>query len=593
VNSWYGGPEPQRTYQLHGEIHADGQTLVLFGLGDVTQVVGRLRLLTPHFSQTPDGQGLQIPLRWPVVVQLAGEFGSAWRPGPRLQAWIYEQVQLRNAAPELTVSVNEGAPPPRSYQVTGARLIAAGLSALICDDPGTGKTLTTLLGLMQLRAQGSLPLAGPMLVVCPASVIDPWIDAARRWTPLRVAAWRGAPATRRRLLDARNDLLVVSYGTLVKDADPDEPERLAPLRRLAPAALVVDECHLIKNPSSLRSRAVRKLGRAATAVIPLSGTPITHHTGDLHPTLQTMDHVSWPSRERYAERYLDAVPGDYSENVLGINAAREPEFRMALHGQYRRLAKADVLTELPPKVYSERIVTLPPAARKAYDAMAKDMLAELDNGQEIKAFEVVVQLQRLLQLACASADVSVTRGPDIDEITGEPKEHTHITLREPSWKVDGLMEVLDERPDKQVVVFAPSKQLVVLGGERAAKEGRCVGYVVGGQSARERTAAVNAFQAGELDVLCATTGAGGVGITLTAASTNVFLQRPWSFNEALQAEDRTHRLGSEIHDSIEIIDIVAEKTIDQQVRDVMKRKAGALAELLQDQRIVTQFLGGR
>lgn len=593
MNVFYGGPEPTRAYQLHGEIHADGRTLVLFGLGDLAQVVGRLRLLTPHFGQTPDGQGLQIELRWPIVVQLAGEFGSAWRPGPRLQAWIYEQVQVRNAAPELTVAVNDGAPPPRSYQETGARLIAAGLSALICDDPGTGKTLTTLLGLMQLRANGALPLAGPMLVVCPASVVDPWIEAARRWTTFRVAAWRGTPTARRRLLDARNDLLVTSYGTLAKDADPDEPDRLAPLRRLAPVALVVDECHLIKNPSSLRSRAVRKLARGARSVIPLSGTPITHHTGDLHPTLQAMDHVSWPSRERYAERYLDAVPSDYTEDVLGINQLREPEFRMALHGQYRRLAKADVLTELPPKVYSERIVTLPPAARKAYDAMAKDMLAELDNGQEIKAFEVVVQLQRLLQLACASADVSVTYGPDVDELTGELKEHTHITLREPSWKVDGLMEVLEERAGKQTVVFAPSKQLVVLGGERAAKEGHRVGYVVGGQSARERTAAVNAFQAGELDVMCATTAAGGVGITLTAADANVFLQRPWSFNEALQAEDRTHRIGSEVHASVEIIDIVAENTIDAQVRDVMKRKAGALAELLQDQRIVTQFLGGR
>jgi SNF2 family DNA or RNA helicase len=593
VNAFLGGAEQPRNYQLHGELHADGRTLVLFGLGDLTQVIGRLHLLTPHFAQTPDGNGLQIELRWPVVVQLAGEFGTAWRPGPRLQAWIYEQVQLRNVAPPLTVAVNEGAPPPRSYQETGARLIAAGLSALICDDPGTGKTLTTLLGLMQLRANGALPLASPILVVCPASVVDPWIEAARRWTPFRVAAWRGPAEKRRRLLDDRNDLLVTSYGLAARDADPAEPDRNAPLRRLASAALVVDECHLIKNPSSLRSKSIRALGRRATSVIPLSGTPITHNTGDLHPTLQAMDHVSWPSRERYAGRYLDAVPGDYSEDVLGINAAREPEFRLALHGQYRRLAKADVLTELPEKVYSTRIVTLPPAARKAYDAMAKDMLAELDNGQEIKAFEVVVQLQRLLQLACASADVSVTYGPDVDELTGEPKEHTHVHLREPSWKVDGLMEVLEERPGKSVLVFAPSKQLVVLGGERAAKEGRRVGYVVGGQSQRERTAQVAAFQAGELDVLCATTGAGGVGLTMTAASTVVFLQRPWSFNEALQAEDRAHRMGSEIHDSIEIIDVVAEKTIDAQVRDVMKSKAGALAELLQDQRIVTQFLGGR
>jgi SNF2 family DNA or RNA helicase len=356
--------------------------------------------------------------------------------------------------------------------------------------------------------------------------------------------------------------------------------------------VVLDETHLIKNTSSLRSKACRALGRKALSVIPLSGTPITHHTGDLHPTLQAMDHVSWPSSERFGKRYLDQVPGDYSESVLGINQLREPEFRMTLQGQYRRLSKADVLTELPEKIYSTRTVALPPAARKAYDAMAHDMLAELDNGQELKAFDVLTQLQRLLALACASADVSTSMGPDVDEF-GELKEHVHVHLREPSWKVDALMEVLDERPDKQVLVFAPSRQLVVLGGERAAKEGRRVGYVVGGQSARERTAQIAAFQAGELDVMCATTAAGGVGITLTAASTVVFLQRPWSYVEASQAEDRAHRIGSEIHDSIEIIDIVAEKTIDQQVRDVMMGKAAALGELFADSRIVSSFLGGK
>ena len=88
------------------------------------------------------------------------------------------------------------------------------------------------------------------------------------------------------------------------------------------------------------------------------------------------------------------------------------------------------------------------------------------------------------------------------------------------------------------------------------------------------------------------TGAGGVGLTLTAARTVVFLQRPWSLVEASQAEDRCHRIGSEQHDSIEIIDVVAADTIDSRVRAVLTAKAGQLADLLQDPRIVTQLLGG-
>jgi SNF2 family DNA or RNA helicase len=578
-------------YQVHGEIHADGETLILFGTGNIVEAVGRLHLLTPHFTATDPPGGLRVPLRWPVVCQIAGEMGPAWLPGPRLREWIYEQVQRRSVLPELKARVNAGAPAPRSYQVAGAQLIAAGLHALICDDPGTGKTLTTLLGLLELRERGALPLAAPMLVVCPASVVDSWVRDAGRWMPWRVAAWRGP--NRRRLLDDQHDLYVTSYETATRDVTAAHGPM--PLLGKGFAAVVLDEAHLIKSATSARSKAALKLSRKAKAVIPLSGTPITHHADDLHQALKAMDPVSWPSAERFAARYLDTVPGDYSDDVLGLNRHREPEFRMCLVGHYRRLAKEDVLTELPEKVYSERRVTLPPAARRAYDEMHRDMLAVLEDGQEMPAFDVLARLMRLLALACSSCDVEITHGPDVDEDTGLPKMHVHVHPKEPSWKVDELVEVLAERRGRQSVVFAPSAKLIRLAGARLEREGYRVGYVIGGQTPRDRTAVIASFQRGsavELDAVLATTAAGGVGITLTAADTVVFLQRPWSFVEASQAEDRCHRIGSEIHDSIEIIDIVAEDTVDSRVREVLAGKAGATAELLGDPRIAARCLGG-
>lgn len=578
----------QPRYQVHGEIHDDGERLILFGVGNIVEAIGRLHLLTPHFTETTPRGGLQVKLRWPVVCQLAGELGAGWVPGPKLQAWIYEQVLRRTVLPPLLARTTPGEPDPRTYQVAGAQLIAAGLSALVFDDPGTGKTLTTLLGLMELRERGRLPLAAPMLVVCPTSVVDSWVRDARRWTPFSVAAWRGDAGARRRLVDSRHDLYIAGYGVVGNDVDVTKTG--APLLAKGFAAVAIDECHLIKSPKSARSKAVVKLANRAQTVIPLSGTPITHHSGDLHQALKAMDPVSWPSSERYTARYLDSVQGDYSDDVLGLNRFREPEFRLCLTGQYRRLAKEDVLSELPPKVRSERIVTLPPAARRAYDEMADVMLAQLDDGTELPAFEALAQLQRLLQLACSSCDVSITHGPDVDEL-GIPKIHVHATPREPSWKIDELIDVLDERPGRSTLVFAPSAGLTRLAGERAAKEGYRVGYVIGGQSASDRTGQVEAFQNGDLNVMCATTGAGGVGLTLTAASTVAFLQRPWSFVEASQAEDRAHRIGSEIHESIEIVDIIAKDTVDAQVRAVLAGKASALAELLADPRVARRCLG--
>lgn len=337
---------------------------------------------------------------------------------------------------------------------------------------------------------------------------------------------------------------------------------------------------------------MRRLAGKAALFIGLSGTPITHHPGDLWPALTCLAPGAWPSRERWIARYCDSIPGDYSSTVLGLNKAAEPEFRMTLLGQHRRVAKADVLAELPPKVYSVRTVDLPSQWRQVYDAMESDMLAELPDGGELSVMGVLAQLTRLAQLSSAAADVTVTT--ETVEFDGLPVEraHTAVQLKAPSWKVDELLEVMAERPGEPVVAFSPSRQLMVLAGRAAEAKGYRVGYVIGGQTARDRTGYIDAFQRGELDLICVTCGAGGVGITLTRSRTAVFLGRPWSLVEALQSEDRLHRIGSERHESIEVIDIVARDTIDTRVRAVLKERAGQLSDLLEDPRIVAELLGG-
>jgi len=54
---------------------------------------------------------------------------------------------------------------------------------------------------------------------------------------------------------------------------------------------------------------------------------------------------------------------------------------------------------------------------------------------------------------------------------------------------------------------------------------------------------VSTLQAGISPVFVSTFGAGGVGLTLTAASTIILLDRPWTPGDALQAEDRVRRIG--------------------------------------------------
>jgi SNF2 family DNA or RNA helicase len=580
----------QPPYALHGELTADGDRIVLIGTGPdhaIAQMAAHIQLMTPLIKPSTPPGALILPATWAAVVQLSHLFGPAWRPGPRLLAWLGTEIARRTQpGTALNVDLPDGLT-PRPYQVEGALMIGALGRTLLFDDPGTGKTITTILGLLERAAAGH-PVA-PVIVIAPASVVDPWVEAWRTWAPdWRVIAWRGSPEHRRRLAarpaGTAAHVVVASYDTARVDA-----VKQGPLAKLGARSVVVDECHLIKSPHAARSLAARRLAKRADNFVALSGTPITHHPGDLWPTLEALAPLAWPSGERWKGRYCTTVPGDYSAKVLGLNTTNEPEFRAALLGQHRRVAKADVLAQLPPKVYSVRTVELPSAYRKAYDQMEADMITQLPDGGELSVMSVLAQLTRLSQLASAAADVSVTQETDAE---GELRDHVHVRLKAPSWKVDALMEVLTERPGEPVVAFAPSRQLMLLAGAQAEAAGLQVGYVVGGQSMKERTETVEAFQQGKLGLLCATTGAGGVGLTLTAARTVVFLQRPWSLVEATQAEDRCHRIGSEIHDSIEIVDVVAASTIDARVRGVLYGKAGQLAELLQDPRIVTQLLGG-
>lgn len=596
-------------YAVYGELAADDHSIVLMAAGATPAVAYAAKLLgtlTPLIKKSgecglPAG-GMVVPLSWPAVVQLGAAFGLGWRPYPRLAAWIAGEAARRATAGsgELGYRAPDGLS-PRPYQADGARLIAATGAALITDEPGTGKTITTIIGLVERAA--ATHLDGPVLVVCPASVVDAWVTAWRTWVPsVRAVAWRGTQAQRRRLVGTA-DVYVVSYDTARVDCPPSKVKGdFGPLARLAPAALVVDECHMIKSPTAKRTLAVLRLARAVHKVngpiVALSGTPITHNPSDLWPTLNALDNAAWPSRERWVDRYCLTVAGDYDTEVLGLNPLREAEFRLAILGQHRRVAKADVLDQLPPKVYSVRTVELPAAYRKAYEEMERDMLAQLPDGDELPAQGVLMQLTCLNLLASAAADVEVEwRVAESGPWEGLQRPHYHVKLKAPSWKVDELLAVLDERGGPAglaapVIAFAPSRQLVELAGTAAAKAGYRVGYVVGGQTPKDRTATVEAFQAGQLDLICVTTSAGGVGITLTAARTVVFLQRPWSIVDALQAEDRAHRIGSEIHESIEVIDIVAANTIDARVRDALRDKAQQLSDLVQDPRIVAELLGG-
>ncbi|MGK7893254.1 MAG: helicase-related protein [Xenococcus sp. (in: cyanobacteria)] len=102
-----------------------------------------------------------------------------------------------------------------------------------------------------------------------------------------------------------------------------------------------------------------------------------------------------------------------------------------------------------------------------------------------------------------------------------------------------LMEELLEQ-GQQVVVFTE----FVESAKALYKEFEEISKLLIGET-KNRQGAVDRFQNGESKVFVGTIKAGGVGITLTAASNVILIDRPWTPGDTEQAEDRCYRIGQD------------------------------------------------
>jgi SNF2 family DNA or RNA helicase len=336
--------------------------------------------------------------------------------------------------------------------------------------------------------------------------------------------------------------------------------------------LVADEAHRGKDPKSQQTRALWAVGETAKRRIALTGTPVANSPEDLWSIMHFVSPAEWPSKTKFIDRYcLTNFNFWGGMDVKALRPDTKDELLAILDSRFLRRTKAEVLTHLPPITRQTRLVDMEPKQAKAYKQMADEMIAALDTGIMFTTNPMTKAL-RLLQVASAY--------PELDE------DGNVARLIKPSCKVDALADIISEAGDEAIVCFTVSRKLAdlvhaTLGGALITGEVKPV----------DRAEAVRAFQAGESKLITVTTGAGGEGLTLTAASRAVFLQRPWSLVQSLQAEARIHRIGQEAS-SVEIIDVVAEGTIEAAVARTLGDKELLLQEVVRDAERFARLLKG-
>lgn len=562
----------------------------------------------------------KLPLGWANCLALRSTFPNELEIGEELAKWAISEMDNRiRPAMQLREAIEaDGSPHLYSYQRAGVAFMSVAQQALLADEMGTGKTRQAVMALQQIYLEGTNPF--PCLAVVPNSTKIGWKrEAAIVWPGLEVVVVKGSAAQRRKQLETPAHLYVMNwesvrghsrlapYGSLgLKRCKQcgGEDERIThvkcevhprELNQMLFASAICDEAHRMKDPKAKQTRAVWAATKTTQFRFALTGTPIADAPDDLWTILHWLSPGEWPARTKFIERMCEVSYNAFgAPTVIGIKPSMRDEFFAALDPRMRRMPKSVVLRFLPPIVPERRDVEMPPKQEKAYEQMRDLMLAELE-GDILTTPNPLARVTRLLQFASSYATletVTVKVPNKVDPETGGPvyRQEQRVKLADPSCKLDAFMDDIPDYGTDSVVVFAVSRQLIEMLSKRLEKRNIPHGLITGAQNADERQHHMDDFQAGRTKFILCTIAAGGVGITLTAARTAVFLQRSWSMIDNTQAEARIHRIGSEVHESIRMIDYVTAGTLEEVVIQAVEAKSQRLEEILRDQALLKKVI---
>lgn len=417
----------------------------------------------------------------------------------------------------------------KPYQQEGVELLHAFKGrAILGDEMGLGKTL-------QVIAYAFHFSLFPVVIVCPASLKDNWKLEFRKWTGLRrvYIAESKKPAP---LSDLQNNEIVVINYDILKDW-------VSVIRKLKPALIVCDEAHYIKNQSSARHKAVKSLQKNVNKLILVTGTPIENAPIEIFYLVQLVHPTLFTSRVEFGLKYCNGERNENGWNFSGLSNEKELHRILYASCLIRRI-KSQVAEQLPEKQFNE--VILPLSNVQQYTKAQQSFIEYVKETKGVNASKSAARAAALSQMVTLRQLAAEGVLPSVFE-----------------W-VDSFLQSGNDK----LVIFAIHKKVISALTQKYADVCVCID---GSTPVKERQTLVDKFQTNvRTRIFIGNIRAAGVGLTLTASYSVVFLELPWHPGQLNQAIDRVHRIGQ--LRGVMIYFLVAKSTILQRMAGMLLQK---------------------
>lgn len=452
----------------------------------------------------------------------------------------------------------------RPYQWMGVQwlwfLFHNNLSGLLCDDMGLGKTHQAM---ALVDAVVNSPNGGPVLIVCPTSVLYHWQEKLHTFLPgIHVSTFYGSGRSLSHF-HHHNQILLTSYGIARNE------QKL--LEGITFTLAIFDEIQMAKNHHSRVHSAL--LAIQAKMRLGMTGTPLENHLRELKSLFDIVLPTYLPGETDFRDFFIKPIEKENDDNRRRLLTRLIKPFIL-------RRKKEEVLNDLPEKIEEVAHCPLLNNQRNLYNELLNktrpQVIGQLENGNTpipyVHIFSVLSGLKQICNHPAA--------------FLKEPQNyHKH-----PSGKWNLFIELLNEarQSSQKVVVFSHYLAMLDIMALYLKEQG--VGFSELRGSTRDRADPVSRFQNDpDCIVFLGSLMAAGTGIDLTAASVVIHYDRWWNAAKEDQATDRVHRIGQQR--GVQVFKLVTKDSFEERIDKLISSKGKLFEEVVtpDDHNVLKQF----